>query len=126
MGEGEAKAGNVKEAIATFKTALKWNPEIKFKFDPRKKAEEFENKGKAEVLRNEGESLARSSDIKNAVAKFHSALKLDPSLDIKPATTSLVSKASSLVSEKKIKEAIAAYNQAQKLDPQVEINADIA
>ncbi|NJN14006.1 MAG: ribosome assembly protein 4, partial [Richelia sp. RM1_1_1] len=122
VGEKEAQAGDVEEAIVTFKTALKWNPQLNF--EPQKKAQEFENKGKAERLVSEGESLARENDIQNAVAKFQQALKLDPSLDIKPAAEGLVSKASEFVEEKKIKEAITAYQQAQKLDPQVEINAD--
>ena len=43
VGEEKAKAGNVEDAIATFETALKWNPELKFKFDPQKKAQEFKN-----------------------------------------------------------------------------------
>ncbi len=126
-GEEKAKAGNIEEARASFQTALMWNPELKF--DPQKKAQEFENKGKAKLLVNEGEALAGENDIQNAVAKFQLALKLDPSLDIKPlkkaqqlAPKGLVSKASSLVKEKKIKEAIAAYNQAQQLDPQIEID----
>ena len=129
MGEEKAKASNIEEAIATFKTAFTWNPELKF--DPQKKAQEFENKGKAELLVKEGERLAGENDIQNAVAKFQSALKLDPSLDINPlkkaqklASIGLISKASGLVEEKKIKEAIAAYEQAQQLDPQVEIDAN--
>ncbi len=48
VGEKKAKDGNIEEAIATFKTALTWNPQLKF--DPQKKAKEFENKGKAELL----------------------------------------------------------------------------
>jgi tetratricopeptide (TPR) repeat protein len=128
-GEEKAKAGNVEEAIATFKTAFTWNPELKF--DPQKKAKEFEDKGKAELLVEEGERLAGENDIHSSVAKFQSALKLDPSLDIKPqkkaqqlAATGLVSKAGSLVTEKKIKEAIVTYNQAQKLDPKLEIDVN--
>ncbi len=50
VGEKEAIAGDVEDAILTFKTALKWNP--KLKFDPYKKVKKFENKGKAEHLVN--------------------------------------------------------------------------
>ncbi|BAY87946.1 WD-40 repeat-containing protein (plasmid) [Calothrix parasitica NIES-267] len=129
-GEKQAIAGDVEEAVVTFKTALRWNREEKFKFDFEKKAQKFEDKGKAERLVNEGEVLAEDNDIENAVAKFQEALKLDPSLDIKPqikakklAARGLISKANNLVLEKKIKATIAAYNQAQKLDPQAEIDA---
>ncbi|MDF5718538.1 MAG: AAA-like domain-containing protein [Rhizonema sp. NSF051] len=45
VGEDKAKAGNVVEAVVTFKTALKWNGELKF--NPQKKAQEFEIKGTA-------------------------------------------------------------------------------
>ncbi|MBE9213910.1 AAA-like domain-containing protein [Plectonema cf. radiosum LEGE 06105] len=82
VGEEEAQAGDVKEAIATFKTALKWNPEEKFKFDPQKKAQKFENKGKAEWLVYEGKGLARENDVENAVTKFQQAQKLDAKVEI--------------------------------------------
>ena len=128
-GEEEAQAGNSEDAVATFKTVLKWNPQLKL--DPQKKAQEFENKGKAERLVSEGQTLAREGNINNAVTEFQKALKLDPSLDIKPQTKAqhfaakgLVSKGSSLTQEKKIKEAISAYKQAQKLDAKVEIDAN--
>ena len=42
VGEKEAKAGDIEKAIATFKTALEWNPELKF--DPQKKAQQLKRK----------------------------------------------------------------------------------
>jgi hypothetical protein len=80
VGEKKAKDGNIEEAIATFKTALTWNPE--FKFDPQKKAKEFENKGKAELLVNEASSLVSQKKIKEAIAAYNQAQKLDPQLEI--------------------------------------------
>ncbi|NMG22579.1 AAA family ATPase [Brasilonema bromeliae] len=47
-GEEQATAGNIDEAIATFNKAFQWNPSLKF--DPKAKAQEFANKGKAEKL----------------------------------------------------------------------------
>ena len=124
----EAKTGDVDKAIATFKTALKWNPELKF--DSQKKARKLWNKVKARRLVSEGEQIAREGDFETAVIKFQEALKLDPSLEIKPqqnaqklAAQGLVSKANELVKEKKIKEAIEVYKKAQQLDTTVEIDA---
>ncbi|KST69117.1 AAA-like domain-containing protein [Mastigocoleus testarum] len=122
LGEKEAKAGNFEDAVATFKTALKWNRQLKL--DPQKKAQLFENQGKAEQLVSEGQSIAQEGEIENAVAKFEEALQLDPKLDIKAVAKGLVNNANILVEQKKIKEAIKTYKQAQKLDPTVEINAD--
>ena len=42
IGEEEAKAGDVEKAIATFKTALQWDPELKF--DIQKKTQQFKRK----------------------------------------------------------------------------------
>ncbi|NMF64636.1 nSTAND1 domain-containing NTPase [Brasilonema octagenarum] len=47
-GEQQARAGNIDEAIATFRKALQWNPNLKF--DPKEKAQELANKGEAERL----------------------------------------------------------------------------
>ncbi|MDD1428712.1 hypothetical protein MEO94_30585 [Dolichospermum sp. ST_sed9] len=38
-GEEEARTGNIDNAVATFQTALKWNPSLQF--DPQKKAQEL-------------------------------------------------------------------------------------
>ena len=48
VGEEEAKRGNINNAVATFQTALQWNPSLHF--DPQLKAQEFAKKGQAERL----------------------------------------------------------------------------
>ncbi len=80
VGEEKAKAGNVDEAVATFKTVLQWNGELKF--DPQKKAQEFQIKGQAEHKVTEGESLVTQKKIKEAIAAYDQAQKLDPQVEI--------------------------------------------
>jgi NifU-like protein involved in Fe-S cluster formation len=80
IGEGEAKTGNVKGAMANFKTALEWNAQLKF--DPQKKAKEFENKGKAEGLVLQANGLVGEKKIKEAIATYNQAEKLDPQIEI--------------------------------------------
>ncbi|MHC5916366.1 MAG: ribosome assembly protein 4, partial [Nostoc sp.] len=82
VGENEARAGNIDNAIATFQTALKWNPNLKF--DPKVKATEFANKGQAERLIQEGERIriVQESQVKEAVADYDQAQKLDPKVEI--------------------------------------------
>ena len=79
-GEEKAKAGDIEDAIATFKTALKWNPQLKF--EPQKKAQEFETKGKAERLVSEGGNLVEEKKIKEAIAAYNQAQKLDAKVEI--------------------------------------------
>jgi WD40 repeat protein/tetratricopeptide (TPR) repeat protein/archaellum biogenesis ATPase FlaH len=128
-GEQQAKAGNIEEAIVTFRTALKWKRDLKF--EPQAKAQEFANKGEAERLVVEGERLAKEGNVNGAITKFEQALELDENLSFDPkakagelTAKALIEKGKSLAKDGKVKEAIAAYTKAQELDSKVEINAD--
>ncbi|MEH2372676.1 MAG: ribosome assembly protein 4, partial [Nostoc sp.] len=79
-GENEARSGNIDNAVATFHTAFRWNPSLKF--DPKAKAQEFANKGKAESLIAEGERILKESNVKEALADYADAQKLDPNVEI--------------------------------------------
>ncbi|MDF5706250.1 MAG: AAA family ATPase [Nostoc sp. S4] len=79
-GEKEARTGNIDNAVATFHTAFKWNPSLKF--DPKVKAQEFANKGKAERLISEGETIVKEGKVKEALADYADAQKLDPNVEI--------------------------------------------
>ncbi|MFN6486659.1 MAG: hypothetical protein RMX98_027770, partial [Nostoc sp. DedQUE02] len=80
QGEQEAKSGYIENAIATFQTAFKWNPNLKF--DPKVKATEFANIGKAESLIQESERIVKESKVQQAVANYNDAQKLDPQIEI--------------------------------------------
>ncbi len=113
VGEESAKAGDVEKAIATFKTALKWNRELKF--EPQKKATEFENKGKAERLVSEGGNLVREKKIKEAIAAYNQAQKLDPQVEINADTWNNLCWEGSL--NKSAKDVMFACENAVKLAP---------
>ena len=113
VGEESAKAGDVEKAIATFKTALKWNPQLKF--EPQKKAKEFENKGKAERLVSEGSSLVEGKKIKEAIAAYNQAQKLDAKVEINARTWNSLCWQGSL--NKFAKEVMFACEEAVKLAP---------
>ncbi|MFN6561869.1 MAG: hypothetical protein RMY28_019025 [Nostoc sp. ChiSLP01] len=78
-GEQEAQAGNIENAITTFQTAFKWNPTLKF--DPKIRAIEFANIGKAKLAVNEPQSsLVFCLTSENRVAPINSSLILCVSL----------------------------------------------
>ncbi len=79
-GEAEARTGKIDEAVATFRTAFKWNPNLKL--DPTAKAQEFANKGQAKRLVAEGVSLVKNGKVKEAVADYTKAQELDPKVEI--------------------------------------------
>lgn len=113
VGEKEAKDGNIHEAVATFKTALEWNPELKL--DPQKKAQLFEKKGKAERLVSEGSSLAEQKKIKEAIAAYNQAQKIDPEVEIDPNAWNRLCRQGSL--NKSAKEVMFACENAVTLAP---------
>ncbi len=112
-GEDKAKSGDIEDAIATFKTALKWNPQLKFA--PQKKAEEFEDKGKAERLVSEASSLVREKKIKEAIAVYNQAQKLDAKVEIDFDAWGRLCRQGSL--NKSAKEVMFACGNAVKLAP---------
>ncbi|MBD2211233.1 AAA-like domain-containing protein [Nostoc linckia FACHB-104] len=113
VGEEKARSGNFEEALATFRTAFKWNGELKF--DPQKKAEEFENKGKAERKVSEGSSLVKEKKIKEAIAAYNQAQKLDPQVEIDVDAWDTLCKQGSL--NKFAKEVMFACEKAVKVAP---------
>jgi tetratricopeptide (TPR) repeat protein len=120
-GEEQARQSHVKDAVATFRLALKWNPNLTL--NPDAKAQQL---AEASNLVKQGEESGEQENIEAALAAFQKALKLDPSLDFKPKTkvaSLLVTRGEKLLQEKQFKEAAAAYTEAQKLAP-TEISAD--
>ena len=105
-GEESAKAGDVEEAVATFKTALKWNPQLKF--DAQKKA-------KAEHLVSKASSLVEEKKIKEAIAAYNQAQKLDAEVEIDADTWNNLCWEGSL--NKFAKEVMFACENAVKLAP---------
>ncbi|MEQ8466956.1 nSTAND1 domain-containing NTPase [Coleofasciculus sp. E1-EBD-02] len=88
VGEGQRLAlrGEVKEAIASYTQALEFDPEIDLNPDtedetekePKAVAHKFAAQGKVE----EGERLALRGEVKEAIASYAQAQKLDPTLEI--------------------------------------------
>ncbi|MEH1791108.1 MAG: ribosome assembly protein 4, partial [Nostoc sp.] len=93
-GENEAREGNIDNAVATFHTAFKWNPSLKF--DPKLKAQEFANKGNAERLIAEGETIVKGGNVKEALADYADAQKLDPNVEISADSWNSLCRQSSL------------------------------
>ncbi|WP_246844342.1 hypothetical protein [Hydrocoleum sp. CS-953] len=131
--ESKGEAEKLKEAVAAFKKALKWNPDLDL--NPNFKAW-AESLGKAEKLMEEGTELAREGKIEEAVEKYQQAKELDqvafiPSWqNIDPeakakyqAVDELLNKGSELVREGKVQEAIDSYKKAEKIDP-TQISSD--
>ncbi|MEQ8962294.1 MAG: hypothetical protein RLP02_30940 [Coleofasciculus sp. C2-GNP5-27] len=85
-GEKLARQGKIKEAIASYTQALEFDPDIDLNPDtedekdnePKAVAHQFAAQGKVE----EGEKLARQGKIKEAIASYTQAQKLDPTLEI--------------------------------------------
>ncbi|AFY58453.1 WD40 repeat-containing protein [Rivularia sp. PCC 7116] len=76
IGEEKAQAVDIKGvngAIETFKTALKWNPELKF--DPQKKVQAIH-------LVSKGAIFVREKKIKEAIAAYKQAQKIDAKVEI--------------------------------------------
>jgi tetratricopeptide (TPR) repeat protein len=121
-GEEQARQSNVKDAVATFRQALKWNPNLTL--NPDAKAQQL---AEASELVRKGEDAVDKGNIEAALAAFQKALKLDPSLDFKlkiKAASLLITRGEQLLQEKQFKEAAAAYTEAQKLDANVDISAN--
>ena len=88
----------------------------------------------------EGIRLAKTGDVKAAVAIFRKAQKLNPEIDLNPETTTIdkepeavarklsatakVKKGERLAKEGKVQEAIALYQDAQKLNPEIDLNPE--
>ncbi|MEI2583494.1 nSTAND1 domain-containing NTPase, partial [Scytonema sp. PRP1] len=80
QGEELARNGNINAAINKFYKAQTWDSNLKL--DPKAKAQEFANKGKAESLITEGKSFANEGKVKEAIAAYTQAQQLDPKVQI--------------------------------------------
>ncbi|MBD2651131.1 nSTAND1 domain-containing NTPase [Nostoc foliaceum] len=112
-GENDARAGSTESAIATFQTAFQWNPNLKF--DPKVKAAEFANKGKAERLIQEGERIVKENKVQQAVEYYNEAQKLDPQIEISADSWNTLCRQGSL--RKKANLVIFACDKAVQLQP---------
>jgi tetratricopeptide (TPR) repeat protein/DNA-binding winged helix-turn-helix (wHTH) protein len=125
-GEKLAREGKVKEAVATFKKALKWNPDLKLNQNFKGLAASL---AEAERLMEEGTTLAEEEKIEAAVEKYQRAKELDQiafiptwqNLDPEAkaryqAVDALLNKGLTLVTVGEVKEAIASYQKAEKID----------
>jgi WD40 repeat protein/tetratricopeptide (TPR) repeat protein len=78
----------------------------------------------------EGEELARSGDLEEAIALFQKALSQEPDLELNPEVKAqqlraltLVQEGERLATQGQIVSASAAYKEAQQIDPELEISA---
>jgi len=88
----------------------------------------------AQVLVWQGQNLAKSGDIEDAVAKFQEALELDPSLEIEPEVEArqlaadqaqvLVWQGQNLAKSGDIEGAMATFQEALELDPSLELEPE--
>jgi WD40 repeat protein/predicted negative regulator of RcsB-dependent stress response len=138
-----AQQGKIKEAIASYTQALKFNPDIDLnpytedkEKEPKAVAHKFVAQGKVW----EGQSLAREGKIKEAIASYTQALNFDPDIDLNPdtddkekepkavahtvAAMGKVGEGVRLARQGKVKEAIASYTQALKFNPDIDLNPD--
>ncbi len=80
QGEKLAQDEDITAAVAKFRKAQKWDTNLRF--DPKAKAEEFVNKGKAKHLVAEGENFAQEGKVKEAVEYYTKAQQIDPKVEI--------------------------------------------
>ncbi|NEP13117.1 MAG: hypothetical protein F6K14_23510 [Symploca sp. SIO2C1] len=127
QGENFVEAGNFKEAVARFRQAMEWNPNLQF--NAEKKA--------APALVVEGQDWAEEGKIQEAIAVFGQALQLDAEIDLNQNTEKIdqdpeavarhfaaVSQGQDLAEAGKIQEAIAAFRQALQLEPEVDLDGN--
>ncbi|WP_341531486.1 WD40 repeat domain-containing protein (plasmid) [Nostoc sp. UHCC 0302] len=112
-GEQEAKSGNIENAIATFQTALKWSPNLKF--DPKVKATVLANRSKAERLIQEAKKIVDEGKVKEALVAYNEAQKLDPQVEISADSWNLLCWQGSLY--KQAADVMPACNKAVALSP---------
>jgi tetratricopeptide (TPR) repeat protein len=79
-GEAQATAGNIDEAITTFRKALKWNPGLQL--DPEAEARRLAALGLARKQVEKAVALVRQGEVEQALAAYAEAKKLDPNLKI--------------------------------------------
>ena len=130
IGEESGDKALVEHAVTKCQDYGEWNAD--------KKNDLLVRRGRPKA--NEGAELAGQGDIEGAIAAFKEAQKLDPGVDLDPATPDIIDKdpqavAPHLAAPAKVQEgaklagqgdiegAIAAFKEAQKLDPGVDLDA---
>ena len=113
QGENLAENDDMNAAVANFRTAKTWDK--KLTFDPQAKAQEFANKGQAKRLVTEGESLVKEGKVKEAIAAYTEAQKLDHQVEITASSWDTLCKYGSL--KKQAAEVMFACEKAVKLSP---------
>ncbi|MEM1168958.1 MAG: WD40 repeat domain-containing protein [Cyanobacteria bacterium P01_H01_bin.35] len=131
--ESKGEAEKLEAAVAAFKKALKWNPNLNLNRNFKAWAKSL---AEAEKLMEEGTKLAREGKIEEAIEKYQRAKEVDkvafiPTLqNIDPeakakyqAVDGLLNKGIDFLRQENFKEAIASYQQAEKIDS-TQISAD--
>uniref|UniRef100_UPI0030D7EAD5 hypothetical protein n=1 Tax=Nostoc sp. 106C TaxID=1932667 RepID=UPI0030D7EAD5 len=114
--QGEKLAQNdddIDAAIDKFRKAQQWDSSLKF--DPQVKAQEFANKGKAKRQLAEGEKIVQEGKVKEAIAAYADAQKLDPKIEISADSWNILCSQGSL--HKQAADVMFACNQSVKLAP---------
>ena len=136
-----AGQGDIEGAITDFKEAQKFDPEVdldpatpEIDKNPQAVAQHLAASAKVE----NGAGLAEQGDIEGAIAAFTEAQKLDPEVDLDPATPEIdknpqavaqhlaapakVEKGAELAGQGDIEGAITDFKEAQKFDPEVDLD----
>ena len=119
-GRNLARAGNVDNAVLSFRKALELDPTIGF--DPEAEARQ----SAAEVLVEKGRSLAKADDVDSAIVSFRKALELDPTIGFDPeaetkrlAAEVLVEKGQGLAKAGDVDSAIVSLQKALERNPRL-------
>ena len=119
-GRNLARAGNVDNAVLSFRKALELDPTIGF--DPVAEARQ----SAAEVLVEKGQSLAKADDVDSAIVSLQKALELDPTIGFDPeaeikrlAAEVLVEKGQGLAKAGNVDGAIMSLQKALERNPRL-------
>ena len=88
-GEKQARAGNIDRAIATFRKALEWSPNLDLNPDTEAIEKDPEAVARSLAALEEGERLARFGKVIEAIAAYKEAQQLDPEIDLNPDTAAI-------------------------------------
>ena len=119
LGEENAKKGNIETAIAQFKQAFTWDPNLLF--EPTNRAQKFR-------LIGEGESLAQAGKFEMALAKFQEAQQIDGAIEFDPifqarrlSSVALLGEGEIQIESENFEGATAFLLKAKTIDPDLEI-----
>ncbi|OUL37177.1 hypothetical protein BV372_03540, partial [Nostoc sp. T09] len=113
QGEKLAQNDDINAAVDKFHKAQQWDSNLKF--NSKVKAQEFANKGKAQRQVAEGEKIVQDGKVKEAIAAYADAQKIDPKIEISAYSWGTLCWQGSLY--KQAADVMFACNQAVKLAP---------